>query len=157
MESKLSVVLLVLGLLLVGCSKQSNEAQFVIEEIATMPLENGKDYFIVTPIKWIGNDNVVINDITFINAEPTIHYQFYAGASDKKPDIYQCSKDELGELQSIQQWAIEKEATLILALQLNDVKKNPERQLKISYTLHEQQQEQIIDAGMIQNLHTVSQ
>lgn len=156
MKKKLFLFLLLLGLLLGGCIKKDEEGKFVIDEVTTSALEDGKNYYIITAIRWTGNDNVIINDIDLLHAESNIQYQFYAGESGKKLGVYKRDKEDMGELKDIKDWTIEKEGVLIMSFQLEDVKKNPKRQIKILYTVNDKQQEQIIDSSTIQNLYTTA-
>ncbi len=159
------IMMLAVLLLLLGACSGNNEnsttpGEFSIENISTSEFENNETYFIVTPLSWSGDNPAIIDSVELIKQEneplslnaDRIAYEFMGASLDKVAGVY--AREDIGEVDEIEGFEITDKATLVLEISMSDVSEDPERKMKINYTVDGEEQEQIIESTTFENFRT---
>lgn len=159
------IMMLAILLLLLGACSGNNEnsnsmGEFSIENISTSEFEKNETYFIVMPLSWSGDGPAIIDSVELIKQgnEPLsldadhIAYEFMGASADKDAGVY--AREEIGEVEEIEGFEVIDEATLVLEISMSDVSENPERKMKINYTVDGEEKEQIIESTTFENFRT---
>ena len=140
MLKKIIVVLSICILIVLsGCSNKE-EDKFTIGSMSTAEFPPDNPYFLVLPFEWSGSQPAIIDSIKIVIDDIDVQdpegfsYEFYNGRPNKPVGVY--PEYAIGEKQNIQGYEIKDEGILILKVQLSNVIKDNDRQMKIKYSVN---------------------
>lgn len=137
-----------------------NSGMLTIEDVSAEPFLANETYYIVMPIVWNGKKDATIHSIKLIKENQQslttadgISYSFYLTDTMKNPGVY--GRDQIGKINTIHDFVIDGESSLILEVSLKNVVPDKTRAIKISYSVDSEEKEQLLVAGVIQGLETL--
>ena len=159
---KISGLVMILIFLITGCSRGSEDHsnEFKAGNLSTSALADQKNYLIVMPFEWMGENAVTIKSVELatkdgkpINTEQNgIRYAFYGADPQTAVGVYQ--REDLGDLEEVQGFEVESESRLVLKLSLNQVHADPDRRIKVIYKRGEKTYEQLLESTTVKGLRT---
>ena len=149
-------------LLLAGCSGAggNHSNTFKWGDLSISEFENQENYFIVAPFEWMGKEPAVIESVELVaqgeapidTEDGRVQYTFYGADPSKGIGVY--AREDLGDLDEIRGFEVEGESRLVLEISLEHVQPDPNRRMKIKYTVDGKEHEQILESPMIEQLRT---
>ncbi len=147
----------VLILSLTACSDSEQDTQeesgeFLLDNIYANPIEADTTYSMIHEIEWTGETPATINSFDLVKeqGEPVsfeedgIAYEAYGADPLKQVGVY-AEGHEIGEVEDVNGYEVDGTGRIVLKLKIGEVSEDPDRAVKINYTVNGEEHEVIYE------------
>lgn len=145
----------------VGCSEQEKDVtgEFLLGNFG-FDLKSNETYHLVVPIEWTGESSVTIESIELIKRDENpityeddgIKYEIFGADPLKQSGVY--GDRDIGDIESINNFEINGKGKIVLKFSTENVKKDSDRRVKISFNVNGEESEEIVEWKTLEQFST---